>query len=223
MKIHSPSPFEGEGGVGVGPDALPGGRMSGIFLHAVLEEIALSTVREHRVFDEWRERSDVLALFQRQMSLHDVQPVHLLEAQRLVFGALTLPLNLGDIRIPSLTAIDRERREVEFLCPVKGATGDPPVLLKGFIDMIFEYQGRFYVLDWKSDVLPDHGAEALARHVAEHYALQAHVYGMAVRRESPAFGGVVFLFLRGPNAHFVPPEREEWNGTGLLLQGGWSR
>jgi hypothetical protein len=71
--------------------------------------------------------------------------------------------------------------------------------------------------------LPGYEPETLAKHVAEHYALQARVYGMAVRRESPDFGGVVFLFLRGPSTYFVPPDRAEWDGTGLPFEGGWSR
>ncbi len=189
------------------PEQLPGGRMSGIFLHAILEEIPLSSLRDRPEFSEWREHPDVLALFRRHLENHDVDPRHLVEVQRLVHRALTLPLELGDVRVPNLLAADRERREVEFLCPARAADGQPPTLIKGFIDMLFEAQGRYYVLDWKSDVLADYAPECLARHVTEHYALQAEVYGMAVRRAldpSATFGGTVFLFLRGPGAHFVP-------------------
>lgn len=28
-------------------------------------------------------------------------------------------------------------------------------MLKGFIDLVFQYQGRYYVLDWKSNHLGD--------------------------------------------------------------------
>ncbi len=84
--------------------------------------------------------------------------------------------------------------------------------LRGFIDLIFEHHGRYYVLDWKSNWLgnaPENydlpGVQASMRH--HHYALQAHLYVLAADRFLAArlpdynyeqhFGGVFYLFLRG--------------------------
>jgi len=85
-------------------------------------------------------------------------------------------------------------------------------MLKGFIDLLFEYQGRYYVLDYKSnylgDNLADYEPERLVHAIAEHrYDLQYQLYTLALHRllkqRLPNYdyeehmGGVVYLFLRG--------------------------
>jgi len=83
-------------------------------------------------------------------------------------------------------------------------------LLTGFIDLVYEAaDGRFYVLDYKSNQLPDYGAEGVARAVREHeYDLQYVIYTLAVHRWlrfrlgarydiARHLGGVRYLFCRG--------------------------
>ncbi|NYS59576.1 exodeoxyribonuclease V subunit beta [Vreelandella salicampi] len=85
-------------------------------------------------------------------------------------------------------------------------------MLKGFIDLAFEHQGRFYVLDWKSNYLgPDDSAyEPDALHhalLAKRYDLQAALYLLAMHRLLKArlphydphqhLGGSMTVFLRG--------------------------
>lgn len=85
-------------------------------------------------------------------------------------------------------------------------------MLRGFIDLVFESEGRYWLVDYKSNWL---GASATDYHagnmdlaVAEHrYDIQAAIYAVALHRYlqatvpsySPAqhFGGVAYLFLRG--------------------------
>jgi exodeoxyribonuclease V beta subunit len=89
--------------------------------------------------------------------------------------------------------------------------------LRGFIDLVFEYQGRWYLADYKSNRLgervDDYKAERLGEVMAEHhYVLQYHLYTVALHRllrfRHPSydydqhFGGVFYLFLRG-----LVPER----------------
>ena len=84
--------------------------------------------------------------------------------------------------------------------------------LKGFIDLVFEHQGRYYILDWKSNHLGFDAAAyqsgPLAEAMAEHgYHLQYLLYSVALdrflRRRIPDyhyanhFGGVFYLFVRG--------------------------
>jgi exodeoxyribonuclease V beta subunit len=89
--------------------------------------------------------------------------------------------------------------------------------LRGFIDLVFEVDGRYYVLDWKSNYLgnqaDDYRPEVLAQIMqSEQYNLQASLYSLAMHRwlESRAaqhliepydyerdFGGVFYLFVRG--------------------------
>ena len=85
-------------------------------------------------------------------------------------------------------------------------------MMKGFIDLIFEHQGRFYVADYKSNHLGDgfdhYQHEALQSAIGEHrYDLQYLVYTVALHRYlqqrlpeydyETHFGGVYYLFLRG--------------------------
>jgi exodeoxyribonuclease V beta subunit len=84
--------------------------------------------------------------------------------------------------------------------------------LRGYIDLVFRHQGRFYVVDYKSNWLGPRAedyaqprlVEAMAHH---HYYLQYHLYTVAVHRYLAQrvpdydyerhFGGVYYLFLRG--------------------------
>ena len=84
--------------------------------------------------------------------------------------------------------------------------------LKGFIDLCFVHEGRWYLVDYKTnhlgDTWNDYGPDALAELMAhEHYVLQYHLYVVALVRHLACrirgfsydshFGGVLYLFLRG--------------------------
>ena len=84
--------------------------------------------------------------------------------------------------------------------------------MKGFIDLVFEFQGRFYLADYKSNWLGptvgDYGPEALAREMDQAgYRLQYLIYSVALCRylrlrlpsfsHDQHFGGAYYLFLRG--------------------------
>ncbi len=85
-------------------------------------------------------------------------------------------------------------------------------MLKGFIDLVFHWQGRYYVLDYKSNHLGEnaraYGLRTLAEAMLEHrYDLQYVLYTLALHRLLKArlpdyryqrdMGGAVYLFLRG--------------------------
>jgi exodeoxyribonuclease V beta subunit len=97
-------------------------------------------------------------------------------------------------------------------------------LLKGFIDLVFEHEGRWYVADYKSNGL---GADAAAYTTAamrasvlqSRYDLQYAIYTLALHRHLQSrlpgydydrhIGGVLYLYLRGVDAdgHGVHAER----------------
>lgn len=85
-------------------------------------------------------------------------------------------------------------------------------IVKGFIDLTFAHQGKFYVLDYKSNHLgqsyDDYQTEAMALAMSDHnYQLQALIYTLALHRflqqrmnnyhYDQHIGGAVYLFLRG--------------------------
>ena len=80
--------------------------------------------------------------------------------------------------------------------------------LKGYIDLIFEDQEMYYVVDYKSNSLADYSQEALLETIANsHYYLQYLLYSVALHRylktRVPNYswethiGGVYYLFIRG--------------------------
>lgn len=85
--------------------------------------------------------------------------------------------------------------------------------LKGAIDLVFEANDQFYILDYKSNYLgdspSDYQTEALAVAMEEHrYDVQYVIYTLALHRflkqrrkdkyeYERDFGGVIYLFLRG--------------------------
>ena len=91
--------------------------------------------------------------------------------------------------------------------------------MKGFMDLVFQYQGRFYLVDWKSNLLghrvPDYGPEAMAAEMGEQfYILQYHLYVIALSQYLKMripdydydrhFGGVFYIFLRGVDPESGP-------------------
>jgi exodeoxyribonuclease V beta subunit len=188
----------------VGPAELPTGRESGLFLHLVLERLRFATVLEAGSFAAWTGRDEVEKLFWHAMRRYDRDPRHLEFSQRLVYDALTTPIETPHGMIACVAACRRDRRELEFLYPVQ-TPAEPRVFVRGFIDLLFEYDGRIYVLDWKSDALPDYSAPTLAAHVSEHYRVQADLYAVALARLLGAenyargrqLGGLIYWFLRG--------------------------
>jgi len=85
-------------------------------------------------------------------------------------------------------------------------------MMTGSIDLLCRHQGRYYVIDYKTNHLgnapSDYAAEALTASIRHHqYDLQYLLYCVAVKKilalrqpEVPfedLFGGVVYLFLRG--------------------------
>ncbi|MFP3566593.1 exodeoxyribonuclease V subunit beta [Paraburkholderia sp. SIMBA_030] len=102
---------------------------------------------------------------------------------------------------------------------------EPGVLrgfVKGFIDMIVEHDGRFWIVDWKSnhlgDSAADYAAAPLEAAMASHaYHLQALLYTVALHRYLKTrvrdyaydthVGGYLYLFVRG-----VRPEWRDADG-----------
>jgi exodeoxyribonuclease V beta subunit len=92
--------------------------------------------------------------------------------------------------------------------------------MQGFIDLIFQFEGRFYVVDWKSnwlgDRIEDYHLGAMRREMNERlYPLQYHLYTLALHQYlalrlpdydyEKHFGGVIYLFVRG-----LDPARPEF-------------
>ncbi len=84
--------------------------------------------------------------------------------------------------------------------------------MKGFIDLVFKFKGKWYIIDYKSnylgDTYSDYSEPAMVLSMMEHhYFLQYHLYVTAIHRYlgfrikdydyKSHFGGVFYLFVRG--------------------------
>ena len=172
--------------------------------------------------------------------------------QRMLEGTLDTALPLGTERPLRLAALPDARRlvELEFHLPSQrleaGALNDllaahgvalPRLsfatlrgFLKGFIDLVFEHEDRWFILDWKSNHLGDtsahYGPAAMAAAMRDQgYHLQALLYLLALDRylrhrlagyePRKHLGGAVYLFVRG-----VRPQWRDSGGapTGVFFQ-----
>jgi exodeoxyribonuclease V beta subunit len=103
-------------------------------------------------------------------------------------------------------------------------------LMTGKIDLVYAHEGRYYVLDYKSNRLPayDHDTLASAMDDSE-YTLQALLYALALHRwlrfrlgdaydHDAHFGGIRYLFCRGLDAADpASPGVHAWQPSQALL------
>lgn len=103
--------------------------------------------------------------------------------------------------------------------PAESASGCLEGLMKGFMDLVLRHEGRFYVLDYKSNHLgdrtDDYGPDQVAQAMRGHqYHLQSLIYTLALHRylksRLPGYepgqhlGGSLYLFLRGMRPEWGP-------------------
>ena len=87
---------------------------------------------------------------------------------------------------------------------------DSDNLLKGFIDLLFRVDGKYYILDWKTNMASDndYSQESIRKMMDDSdYCLQYKIYTVAVIKwlqkyhkgfdHQKHFGGVFYLFVRG--------------------------
>jgi exodeoxyribonuclease V beta subunit len=201
-----------------GIHAFPGGMRAGTCVHKILEDLDFQNPAQLPSLV-----SEKLAQF-RIGGFDDV----LVETM-----ARMLEIPLGQDRF-TLSQISKRLSELEFTFPINDLTvtrlqrlfGKADFaanigrlqfdaisgFLKGFVDLVFEHDGRFYFLDWKSNWL---GADAsfyrrenLAAVMVENfYTLQLNIYALALHRflarrlpgydYEKNFGGAFYMFLRG--------------------------
>lgn len=220
----------------------PGAR-TGEWLHALLEKLDFTCpmVDQRRLLAE--------ALEAAQVALSPEELAHGLQA--IVDTPLTADLRLRDIPLERrlneldffLPADASGRRGIvaQDLADVFAAHGQSLLVrryaeeiarlpfarwrgfLKGYIDLVFEHRGRWYVVDYKSNDLGPRAEDYASSRLevpmaAHHYLLQYHLYTVAVHRFLQAtlvgydyethFGGVFYLFLRG-----MSPSNPAGNGV----------
>ncbi len=209
--------------------AFPRGAQPGTCLHAIFEGWDF-TRRDPAALQAW---------VAEQLKGHFIEEKWAPVVARSVQAALDAPLDASGIRLAEvaparrlvelgfvfpIAGLDLERLRRLFADPALGVAPEYAAALEnldfhraegymmGFIDLVFEAQGRYYLADYKSNWLggeADCYAPPLLRQAmaGNHYYLQYLIYCVALHRYLRArladydyrrhFGGVFYLFLRG--------------------------
>jgi len=216
--------------------AFPKGAQAGTCLHAILEkwdfvdQIALAELVNKQLtvfgFDEkWQSVvvnwiSEVVAtpIVESGLSLNQLHPQQRMDEMAFYFPVAGLTVSGLQQALVPYFGDDVLAAVIKRL-----AFYDLTGFMKGFIDLVFEYDGKYYVVDYKSNYLGSN-AEAYQSDklddamLAHDYPLQYLIYTLALHRYlklrladyDPALhlGGVKYLFLRGM--------KPEWQQAGIF-------
>jgi exodeoxyribonuclease V beta subunit len=207
---------------------LPGGIRTGLLLHSILEHAHFQCVGG----DETR------SLIERELRGFGMDPSLVDGVQRDLHAVVSTPFtDDADAPSLIAVPANSQLRELEFTLSagrpkLEGLVdllkehsapatapryyerlaemGSPTLqrFLRGYIDLMFEWDGRWYVADYKSNTLPRYDAQNVCEAVQrQHYVLQGQLYSVAAHRHLQQrvadydperhWGGALFLFLRG--------------------------
>jgi len=210
----------------------PKGAQAGIFMHAIFEELDFADTSQQ----------SITKLTATCLDRHGFDTAWLPAVSGMVANVIATPFStdvdsfsLSELKRGSWLA------ELEFFFPLSFVTSDglrrslkghaggyqavnlsavlaslqfKPTqgMVRGFIDMVFEHAGRYYLLDWKSNHLgycvEEYSQQAMRREMEKNlYPLQYLLYTVALNRYlalrikgydyTQHFGGVLYLFIRG--------------------------
>ncbi|NGX45900.1 MAG: hypothetical protein K940chlam2_01080, partial [Chlamydiae bacterium] len=189
QKSHQPS-FELQDTKGV----MPLGAQTGVVIHSLFERLFQNGGYQEPQLLEQTVHASLL-----HTHLEDWEE----EIHQMAKKALSRPLvdgySLSDLRPGEFM------QEMEFLF------AEEKRMIKGFADLVFRLNGKFYLLDWKTNWLgpneSDYSVDKLKEAMVAHdYFLQARLYTEALRRYvkqfymdpfEELFGGAIYYFLRG--------------------------
>ncbi len=215
------------------------GAQAGSFLHGVLENICFSHPQ------------DIESTILQQSQWYGIEEEWLSLVRDWVLDLIRAPINQDGLSLHKLLP-NQVNAEMEFHIPLKSVEvsafnklvnqvfktatrqyGFEKLngMLKGFIDLTFEFEGRFYVADYKSNYLGndfhDYNLNNMEKAMVEHdYHLQSLLYIVALHRYlrvnltgydyKTHIGGAYYLFLRGMSAdsantgsyYYLPEERD---------------
>ncbi|MBJ6726971.1 exodeoxyribonuclease V subunit beta [Geomesophilobacter sediminis] len=209
--------------------AFPKGAKAGIFLHEIFERMDFTAPAE-----------ELPSLVVELLDRHGFDKEWEKPVSAMVRAVLSAPLGEAGFKLADIP-VARRFTELEFFFPLAKVSSDRlrnaiwaftsqplPVdlgalfdrlsfttlkgMLRGFMDLVVEHKGRYYILDWKSNHLGnsvgEYGTVRMRREMEHHlYPLQYLLYTVALdnylRLRLPKydydrhFGGIHYVFLRG--------------------------
>ncbi len=211
--------------------AFPRGKNAGSFLHDLLEHVDFADI----------DTCKIEKIILTKLDEYGFESKWFFAINSLINRLIKVPL-IHDKGNFALSMIPGEKclREMEFIFPMNRISsqqlndifantkfGNPvfkerkfgnldfsPVqgFLKGFIDLIFEHDDRYFIIDWKSNFLGDtvdqYNYQSIKDEmIREYYYVQYYIYLVALNEflskrlsnydYNKHFGGVFYIFLRG--------------------------
>lgn len=173
----------------------------GLYCHKVLEEFPLELLNGTE--DNIRKKvSSLVDELKNDYLIGNSENYNHNLVEEYVFSTLTkeYPIDLLNekyIRLKDIDILDRERK---FYFPLESKNAD---LLVGVGDGMFSYQNKYYILDWKTNMIKDKNISEI---VNETYLEQCLIYSLNLLSnfENPYsehtyekfYGGMLFIFLR---------------------------
>ncbi|WP_213358196.1 UvrD-helicase domain-containing protein [Chlamydiifrater phoenicopteri] len=174
---------------------IPRGRAFGILVHEILEKLDFSLFIDAKTEDKIR-----LALepFIKTFTKNTPFQEHNTFIARIIAKAFSTPLSFKTNTF-QLSEVDPQKifREEDFL------TKDDNNTWKGVIDLFFEHQGSYYLIDWKTTTLESYSQENLSEYVKQNnFDKQAEIYLTATKNFLKQFDiqtspEIAFIFLKG--------------------------
>jgi len=197
-------------------DQLPKGAFAGNFLHDLFE---------HSSFSEDNFMDLVKDISQKYSTIFDENLID--KYQELILNVLNSKYTDSGFKLSEINN-SKKLPELEFYFNLTNFSPDKILkisqlidiessritqgMMYGFIDLFFEHQGKYYILDWKSNFLgnriEDYSTDNIELAMrGNNYHLQYLIYTVAVKRflslkipdfnYKKQFGGVLYVFLRG--------------------------
>ncbi|KAA8997615.1 exodeoxyribonuclease V subunit beta [Affinibrenneria salicis] len=206
------------------PHTFPRGAGPGTFLHGLFETLDFtrpidnawlaSQLQQQGLEDAWLPvlAAWMRAILDQPLTAGDEGPrlAQLAPNQRQAELQFWLPIG-APLQAQALDRLAKRYDPLSARCPALSFR-QVQGMLKGFIDLVFCWQGRYYLLDYKSNWLGEDASAytqpAMEQAMMMHrYDLQYQLYSLALHRYlrhrlpdyryQRHFGGVFYLFLRG--------------------------
>ncbi|MGP1953044.1 MAG: exodeoxyribonuclease V subunit beta [Arsenophonus sp. ET-KM2-MAG3] len=227
----------------------PKGATAGIFLHSLLE---LLPFNQHPKESWLAERLEISCFSTEWASILKIWLKNIFEApllkDKFSLSKITPGCQLNEMKfylsiekILSPSSLDMLTHKYDILSKSCPPLSFEPLMgvLKGYIDLVFCWKSKFYLIDYKSNWLGINNLaytqDAIQRLMIDYrYDLQYQLYTLALHRYlqnrlhnytyQKNFGGVIYFFLRGvdinnPNygIYHIIPAYELINGMDLLF------
>lgn len=197
--------------------SLTKGAATGTLVHNIFESIS---------FDQ---PDSFKSAIKEQLQIHGFEEKWFPVLHDMIRNSVDHTLN-NELKLSSISNTER-LVEMEFNLPVNGIRSTDLMkiiggenkspegqniegFMKGFIDLIFVHNNKYYILDYKTnhlgDTVEDYSKEKISMEIREAgYDLQYHIYTTSLHRYlkqrlenydyKDHFGGVIYLFVRGVN------------------------